>query len=315
MSTKTVVIIGGGVIAQEYARVLKLLNINFYFVVRSEKTKSHLSFIFPGIMCYSGGIEKHKDIPSMAIVATQVEYLIDITKYLVTKKIKSILVEKPLSYSINEIKKLQLLSKDTIIQIALNRLYYPSVLTAERIIKFDGGIRTISGDFTEAIWRIPKEKFHNSTLNNWIIANSIHVISTVFYLSGVPEKIISFNNGINPSGLSENACYSCIGYTNSKKTLINLKADWGSAGSWSIEITTPKSKLFLSPIEKIIKQELGSFEKKEIINDFKEPDGVKPGFFNQTKFWLEGNKLSIDLEEYIEHLKIIELIETSPVNI
>ena len=60
-----------------------------------------------------------------------------------------------------------------------------------KIVQQDGGIISVHFEFTEWIHTINPEDYDDESLNKWIIANSSHVIDTVFYLIGNPKIINS----------------------------------------------------------------------------------------------------------------------------
>ena len=187
-----VLIVGAGLIAQEYVKVLIAQKRIPLVVTRGKIKAAQLKELNPQIDIITGGLDDFltkNDCPEYAIVATAVEHLAGATKSLIKNGCKHILVEKPLSFSIDETNEINDLAEKnrSEINIAFNRRAYQSVIKAKELIDIDGGISSFHFDFTEAIFRIDPQNYGNKTPKYWGIANSSHVIDTAFYLGGRPN--------------------------------------------------------------------------------------------------------------------------------
>ena len=304
----SVTIIGGGVIATEHAKALRALEVEFDFVVRSENTRKKLQDQFPDTRIQIGGLQQSSYLRENVIVAVNIDNLFPIVEKLINRSVPNILVEKPLSFFDDELLSLVGI-KSSKITIAFNRLCFPSILTLRSLIKADGGIRTIRGEFTEAIWRIKEDSFSAMTLDHWLLANSTHVISTIFKITGCPKTYHTYASQNEGKGLKKSSKYGMIG-TGSNNELIVLHADWGSPGSWCIEVTTKNAKYLLKPMERLLIQQQGSFDMFEASLLWQEPEGIKPGFYNQCRVWLkERSEGLVSVEEYLQHKSILKSFE------
>ena len=72
---------------------------------------------------------------------------------------------------------------------------FASVLKAQEIIAEDGGVKSFNFEFTEWGHVIEKMDKPKGDLENWMYANSSHVIDLAFYLGGNPVQINCFTSG------------------------------------------------------------------------------------------------------------------------
>lgn len=313
---KNILIVGAGLIAREYINVVNALGYRPIVIGRSKEKVDKLSKANPNIVVYSGGIEKwlqNNIPPEKSIVATQVEYLADVTKMLLKNNVSNVLVEKPLAYKINEIQEIIDLSNAIggKVFVGYNRRTYQSVQAALQLIQKDGGVSSFHFDFTEAVFRINPENYSRLSNTYWGIANSTHVIDTVFYLCGQPKWIEAKRYGQAVHWHPAGSIFLGIGET-INSIPFSYHANWGSPGRWKIEIMTPYRKLFFSPMEKLFMQEASSLSKKLVELDYAIDSEFKPGFYHQVKNWLENDldvfTSNIDLQNHIQQLKFVNQI-------
>lgn len=105
--SKTILLVGAGYMAKEYAKVLKAQKADFVVVGRSKESVDKFKAEIDKVAA-SGGIEKwlknHKP-PKTAIVAVTEDQLGVVTRSLINTGCKNILVEKPGGLDANDIKK------------------------------------------------------------------------------------------------------------------------------------------------------------------------------------------------------------------
>ena len=112
---KIIWIIGAGDIGKEYANILNELNYNFKVIGRGKKSsqafksKTNIDVLSGGLVKV---IQNTKNLPTEAIVAVGINELYATTVTLLNNGFKKILVEKPGSLKIDEIEKLNILSKN-----------------------------------------------------------------------------------------------------------------------------------------------------------------------------------------------------------
>ncbi len=300
----SILLVGTGLMAIDYAKVLKDLNKEFIVIGRGEKNANAFEAV-TGIKPMLGGLEKYfsteRAAPEFVINAVGIDKLSEVTLLLLKNGCKKLLVEKPGVGYANEIDELITVQKEYQAQILLayNRRFYASVLAAKKIIADDGGVRSFNFEFTE--WSHVIEKIEGKTkaeLENWFLGNSTHVIDLAFYLAGHPKEISTFHKGKEELHWHPAASvFSGAGITD-KGALFSYHADWNAPGRFSIEILTNKHRLIFRPLEKLQIQNIGSVAINFVDGiDYTLDEKYKPGLFLQTKAFLE-NKGSefVDLE-------------------
>lgn len=310
-NAKTILLVGAGPMAIEYAKVLTDLNVDFVAVGRRvENAKKFTSAV--GHPVTSGGVEKflksHSTLPPKAVVAVSEENLGKVTLLLLEYGIKSILVEKPGGLDFNEIKKVgQLaLSKKAEVFVGYNRRFYASVRKALEIVEKDGEILSIYFDFSEPDFKIAPLIKGPGVKENWFLQNSTHVVDMAFFLAGVPKKLISFTAGSLPWH-SKAAVFNGAGIT-TKGVLFSYHANWKGPGRWSVELVTKNHKLFFRPLEKLQVQDLGTFEVKDVEIDVALDIQFKPGLYKEVQSFLGKKKNLCTIDEQVKNLKFYQQI-------
>lgn len=305
-------IIGAGAMAWEYAKILQYLGQSFEIVCRSNETKEKFLADY-GIECIDGGVENNHDLLknfSHAIIAVGVENLFFVTKLLLSKGIKNILVEKPACLYFNEIEELLTLQDfhSASVYIGYNRRFLGSVIELKKIAELDGGINSIHFDFTEWSDGIAPLVKGPEVKQRWVLSNSTHVIDLAFHLAGPPNKIISHNEGSlawHPS-----ACrFSGSGVTHDG-TIFSYRADWDAPGRWGITAYTKNYKLDLIPLEQLQVTKRNSTTPETVT--FNEPKHVdfKPGLHQQILDFMSDEPSSVlcTLYEHASSFKYYQYI-------
>jgi predicted dehydrogenase len=302
-------IIGAGVMAQDYIKVVQDLDEEFIVIGRGKETavqceaKMSCKVELGGLNVFLSNKPK---VCSHAIVAVGIEKLHETTKELIEYGVKNILVEKPgglYKWQLEELNNLSLEYKANVI-IAYNRRFYASVLKAQEIIKEDGGVSSFNFEFTEWAHIIEPLVKGEGVKEKWFLANSTHVVDLAFFLGGKPKEISSFTSG----GLSWHPSASNFSGSgiSDKNALFNYQANWESAGRWSVEILTKEHRLIFRPMEKLQIQKRGTIPQvfDESI-DYTIDDKYKPGLFLQTKNFIN---LSFDgMCTISEHFNTIDI--------
>jgi len=128
-SKKSVLIIGAGYIAREYAIALSKLKISNVTILGKSKKNLEKFKEFSNFKIITGGYEKNlskikkKDL---VIVATPIQELMSVTKKVIENEHGRILIEKPGSIFKNDLIELEQLIKKQKVRIGYNRLLYPS---------------------------------------------------------------------------------------------------------------------------------------------------------------------------------------------
>jgi predicted dehydrogenase len=297
----------------EYIKVLDEIGVDSIVVGNSERG-CEVFAQNTGHEAFSGGIRKVLDsleeLPQYAIVATPINTLADATIALLQNGVTNILVEKPAGICKEEIVSIEELAKrnNANIYVAYNRRFYASTKKALEIIREDGGISSINFEFTE--WADTIEKISNpmEEKENWLLANSSHVIDLAFLLAGMPKEITSYVNG-ELSWHHNGAVYAGAGIT-TKGALFSYNANWKAPGRWSIEALTSKHRLILCPMETLQIQNLNSISKEYLSLDDSMDKAFKPGLYEQVKTFLFNQKDDrlLRIEEHCQQLDFFEQI-------
>lgn len=305
-------VIGSGPMTIDYIKVLDALKVRYQVIGRGiDSAKDCESKT--GVKVFTGGLEYHvrdcKDFPSAAIVAVGVEQLANVTKMLLQNGVKRILVEKPGGLNADEIRSLaeETKKRNGEVYVAYNRRFYASTLKAREIISEDGGVRSFHFEFTEWSHKIVKIKKASGVKENWLLANSSHVIDLAFFLGGKPKEISCYVGGELDWHLS-GSIFTGAGISE-KDALFSYQADWGAPGRWSVEVLTKKHRLIFKPLEKLHVQKIGEIAICEVAIDDDLDRAFKPGLFCQVKSFIEGDLSDLlRIEDQLENLIYYNLI-------
>lgn len=299
-------IIGAGSIAIEYAKVLKALGKDFVVIGRGEVSAQKFEEA-TGVKPFIGGLESFlatsPDVPEKAINCVRAQDLGKTNIRLMQYGLPCVLTEKPGFYpfEMEEVKKEYTGSK---FYVAYNRRFYASVLAAEKIIDEDGGLLSFNFEFTE--WKHIFDKLPESValeLHNLFVGNSSHVVDLAFFLGGEPKEITCFSNGT--VGWHTPAIFAGAGVTNNG-VLFNYCANWNAPGRWAVELLTAKHRIYLKPMEQLQLQDIATVKVYPVEIDDHLDKEFKPGFYMETKAFLEGDYSRLcSLEDQIDHVRNI----------
>jgi predicted dehydrogenase len=313
---KEICIVGSGYMASEHARAAKTLGYESIYVVGRtlDSFKSHiksdhdLSSVFQVV----GGVDawltsEHFKTTMVHINAVSVEALASTSLQLIDAGVQRILLEKPGALSISNLNTLQERTKqhDCNLRIAYNRRHYLSVRKLQEILKAEGA-SSFEFEFTEWVDRIDHKKYAPTTLTNWLIANSAHVIDTAFYLAGgLPNKLNACSSGKNQIAWHPRASVF-VGSGTANGIPFNYSADWTSQGRWKIHFRNSQGKYLLEPMEQLQFIPKNSIHAKPV--KLQEEKG-KPGLAEQIHLFERGDTDSFcSLADQISLFSLIEKI-------
>lgn len=311
-SDKSVLIIGAGWMADQFALALKAFKINNVSVIsRTESSATKLAQGY-GFLPFWGGYAKC--LPEMkpfdlVIVATSVHEIVPAAEMAIKYGNKNVLIEKPGSLYATDLQELQMVAKkyDARVRVAYNRLTYPNYWKLCESVERDGGILSCRYTFTELIRSINFEKDIKEAYTRWGISNSLHVIGTAHSLIGMPKEWKAFQHGSlewHPSG----AQFVGAGITE-KAIPFSYHADWASAGRWGIEIMSPEYAYRLVPMEKLFRCKRGTFQWEEVEFEVAFPD-VKQGVAEEIAVMFDEKiEREVPLAKLSEAGKIISVAE------
>lgn len=301
-------IIGAGPIAQEYARVLIALHKNFTVIGRGSES-ARVFEEKTGISVIQGGLENYllnkPSIPDFAFVAVKTVDLCKTCIGLIEYGVKKIFCEKP---GFCEPQECSILAKyaDSFsckLFLAYNRRFYSSVLKAEEIIFDDAGIKSFNFEFTEWSHIIERLAQPKIALQNNFYGNTTHVIDLAFFLGGNPTQMHCYTSG--ELSWHKPAVFAGAGITD-KGALFSYSANWAAPGRWGVELLTAKHRLYLRPMEQLQIQNIGSVAINPVEIDDSLDKEFKPGFYMETKAFLEGDYSRLcSIEEQALHVENI----------
>ena len=284
---KSVLIVGSGWMAKQYAIALKEMKIKDVTIFSRNKERSEsLCSEFNFKPTFGNPEEIIAKIPKrdLTIITTSISSLVKMTKLVINCGQKNILVEKPGSLYSNELLELDRISKNCRIRIAYNRLTYPNLHKLKSLILKEGGISSCNFNFTERIQSIDFKKESPDVYARWGISNSLHIISMVFNLIGLPKESLFYQSGKlewHPTGSI------FVGSGLSEKNIpFSYHADWGSSGRWGIEIMTQENAYRLVSLEELFVCHKNSFEWEKIPFDVSYPK-AKQGVCEEIALMLD----------------------------
>lgn len=286
-SDKSIVIIGAGWMARQYAAALSRMNIKDVTII--SKSKDSLSGFCrnSGFSLLVGGYEKH--IPNLrqadlVIIATPIPLLLSAAELAAKHGQRNILVEKPGSLYRHELLSGAKSLKKARIRVAYNRLVYPNFHKLKQLVEKEGGITSCRFTFTEWVHTIDFAKASRDVFSRWGIANSSHVLSMAFDLIGFPKEIFAYQHGSldwHPSGSV------FVGSGVSERGIpFSYHADWNSAGRWGIEVMTTENAYRLVPLEDLYVCKKGATSWEKVPFDIPFPD-VKQGIAEEVAVMLD----------------------------
>lgn len=309
---KSVLIIGAGYIAKEYAIALSKLKIRDVVILgKSEKNLQKFKQ-FSNFEIIAGGYEANLSKMSkkdLVIIATPIQELVKTTKKVIENGHKVILIEKPGSVFKNDLLELEKIIKKEKVRVAYNRFFYPSFHKLLSLVENEGGITSCKFDFTEWLHTIEVEKYDSKICNRWGISNSLHVISMALGLIGMPKEISAHQYG---SLEWHQAGSIFVGSGISQKNIpFSYHANWGGGGRWGIEVITRENMYRLSPLEKLFVSKKGSvgWEEVPVQNAFLDvKEGIAEEIATMLNIELDKKIGMITLKDAIEFNKIAEVI-------
>lgn len=299
-------IIGAGGIAIEYAKVLKALGREFIVIGRGEvsaRTFEEATGVKPFIGGLSAFLRESPALPEKVINCVRAVDLMKINIELINYGVNCILCEKPgyLPSDSQNFTDIAIKSKCHI-YIAYNRRFYASVMEAEKIIKDDGGLLSFNFEFTE--WKHVFDAFPDwkkKELKDLFLGNSTHVVDLAFFIGGKPKDMTCYSNGT--VGWHTPANYVGAGETE-KGVLFNYCSNWNAPGRWSVEFLTAKHRIYLKPMEQLHLQDIASVKVYPVEIDDHLDKEFKPGFYLETKAFLEGDYSRMcSIEEQVENVE------------
>ncbi len=300
-------LIGAGYMAQEYAKVLNELGIEYKVIGRGKKSAVEFEAATKH-QVKTGGLSlalKELQPPAKAIVAVAVEDLHEVSIQLVKSGVKRILLEKPAGLNKKEIENLFMEAKshNSEVLVAYNRRFHESTEVLKELLIKDGGATSCSFEFTEWSHIIGPLQKDPRVKKAWFLANSTHVVDLAFHICGFPKEFQSWNQG-SLSWHPSSARFCGSGITD-KNILFSYLADWEAPGRWGVEVLTKKNRYILKPLEELQVIKLGSVKIESIKIDDHIDKLFKPGIYKQIKAFIDGDDSNFcSIESQLKHMHI-----------
>lgn len=293
-------LVGAGNMAIHHAKVLNELKIDYDVIGRGKESAQRFEEQV-GKKVITGGLEQKQSFYTKgythALLATDLEFLCENALSLINGGIKQVLIEKPGALSKQDFELLVKASrlKQAKVFVAYNRRFYASILEAQKRIEDDGGLMSVQFEFTEWSHIIDNNTRSPFKLENWFIANSTHVIDTVFFIAGKPASLSTYvQSHLNwhPKG----SIFVGAGITE-KNIPFSYHSNWESAGSWKMELCTNQTRYIFRPFEKLHIQKRGEVSVAEVELIDEDDIKFKPGFMKQMKAFLGDQANLLPLED------------------
>ena len=297
-------LIGVGIMAQDYAKVLHGLGQNFEVIGRNAASAEKFELAI-GHSVRPGGLSAAlaaSVAPELAIVAVGVEQLASVATELIKAGTRRILLEKPGGLNTIEIGALEQIAvkHNADVMIAYNRRFYTSTALARKLIAEDGGATSCIFEFTEWSHVIASLTKAPGVKEAWFLANSTHVVDLAFHLCGFPEDWHAWHGGSLDWHAS--AARFCGSGITDRGVFFSYHADWEAPGRWGLEVLTRKHRFILRPLEQLQVIQVGSIRIENIELDDRMDREFKPGLYRQTEAFLNRDDSQFcSIDEQLRH--------------
>jgi predicted dehydrogenase len=304
-------LVGAGPMAVAHAAVLDRMGRDYEVVGRSQASADAFT-AKTGRAVRTGGLEQalaEGAAPTHAIVATGCEVLAATTLALLRAGTANLLVEKPAGLSGADVAAIGALAaqRNARVVIAYNRRCFASVEKARELIAEDGGLQSMTFDFTEMADKVGRMDRLQAVKERWLLANSTHVIDLAFHFGGKPADWCAHRAGRldwHPAG----AVFAGSGITG-RNVLFSYTANWQGPGRWGLELVTARRRLVLRPMEVLQASSAALSPPEPVACDTRFEDALKPGLYRQMEAFLGGEDGTLcTLAEHMDLMPAYERI-------
>lgn len=307
MSQFTILLVGSGPMAVEYAKVFKSLGITSVVVGRGKSSAEKFT-AETGLPVSLGGIDAwladtSNELPEHAVVAVGEKWIGATAKTLMDHGVRHLLLEKPGGHDAADIRSVHAKAKETgaAVYVGYNRRFYAAVAAAKKIIQEDGGVTSFNFEFTEWSHVISTIEKEEGVKEQWFLSNSTHVIDLAFYLGGTPAELSAYSTGRldwHPTA----SVFAGAGRT-TDGAIFSYQANWEAPGRFSVEMLTRKHRLIFRPLEKLQIQKIGSVAVEMVEIDDSLDKDFKPGLYKQVEAFVgERTDLLPTISDQVEML-------------
>ena len=285
---RNVAIVGGGVIGQEYSKVLSSKAVEHSIISRSSRNICIATYEVDVRELTAQELAKFDGF----IISVQAEFNFELLSFLLENTNARILVEKPVSLCANGHQQLE--EHFDRVYVALNRRNFDSTRKAVEEIAKSYRTRTVV-EVTELQSRISGS---SGVVAAWPIANTLHVLDMALYVCGLYSHLDTGLKIRQGQGLVRGEVCS----TDDLHQIVFL--DVGElAGNWGIEVACDQGRFIMRPLESLQVQMPDSVSRLPV--ELPKPS-FKPGFFYNVEDFVNGSRSSfITYAEYDFLMKLI----------
>ena len=285
-ATRSVLVVGNGPQAREYAKVFRE-GLGFEFSVCGPVVPEIEQFRASEGAAEAIALHRLDEAVvsrfDFIVAVTSPNSLEHVVERLLTLGAKSILIEKPVALSLRGLAKLRDLAmrNGAFCRVAYNRRYYQSVRRLKSILTEEPAVNAFF-DFTELSHQIKIPGRAEETTQRWALVNPCHVIDAVRFLLGDFKLSYAHSSGAGLLDWHEaSATFAGAGFC--ATTPVTYSTSWLCPGRWNIEIMTANGRYKLSPLERLQVMRHDSFAWEEIDAGYEIDIKFKPGLFALVK--------------------------------
>ncbi|MBX7059483.1 MAG: Gfo/Idh/MocA family oxidoreductase [Leptospirales bacterium] len=306
-----VAFIGAGYMAAEHAKVYASLDTAVLVGVCSRSKERAIAFAGAfGLPLATDSIDEllEEARPDLTVVAVPELSVRDVCVNALRFPSK-LLVEKPVGRNLSEAEYILECagSRAGDIRVALNRRYYASTAAAARGLQNDQGPRVIHIQDQEDLERAAAGGQPREVLENWMYANSIHLIDYFSVFGrGKADVVTRLGNWTfeNPEAFS-----AILDFDSGDRGIYT--ALWNMPGPWSVSISTASQRWELRPLEVAASQKRGERKIVEEPRDAWDTE-FKPGLRRMADdaiaFATRRPTMLPDLRESVKTMRLIHAI-------
>ena len=307
----SVAIVGAGYMAREHIRAFQdIPGVSVAGIHSRTRTRAEglaAEFHIPAV--YDSVAELHKETNADLVVVTVPELEVNAVGRACFEFPWTALLEKPAGYNLADAEDIlsAARAKGRKVYVALNRRCYSSTRAMLEDLKQLSGPRYIHVQDQEDQVRALQAGQPKTVVDNWMYANSIHMID-YFLLMG-RGKVESIEPVVpwNPRG----ARYVVAKITFDSGDLGLYEGIWNGPGPWAVSVNTPEKRWEMRPLEQASYQLAGQ-RKLELITSHPWDQQFKPGLRLQAEKAVtaaQGQETDLtSLEDAFESMRLVQAI-------
>lgn len=283
---KPVIVVGTGYMAQEYIRCFAHLGVPVTVLGRSESHRSRFEAEGSRYLCGTVQSNSHEfAVAQIVVICCSIESNLEVLMGLNQVTSARIYLEKPGFLSSETWKSAEVPLQHSQMWVVFNRRFFNVVQRfREGIASNPGGM--LSVDISDDIHSIESSTKGSAVQQNWVVANSIHVLDLARWLTGGFDLLSSRAEGGISCHLAGHV-FSGEGRA-SNGVFFKLVGEFCEGGRWKIAYETDHVSYVLKPLEKLEIRDLVTKQSQVFLES--ETSGLKPGLLAACKSMLSAPK-------------------------